>query len=108
MTNIYEKGEPDARQSDEPGGLFRKRYRKLTDAELAIHDEIKGYAEAMAQLIGSLNPVAYYRVSGIDPPAPPIIGRSDQLERTYDAAGVTLALRHLEDAVYRAVKALTA
>lgn len=46
MTHVYE-GKPDARQSDDnaaPVSLFRPRYRALSDAEKALHDEIKNKA----------------------------------------------------------------
>ncbi len=108
MASLFE-GEPDARQTDaavmEPAhSLFRKRYRKLSTAEVALQDAIKDKADELAKLIGVLNEpvatrlgVAVYRDDGM---------RWDLGER--DAANVTLAIRHLEDAVYRAVKALTA
>ena len=56
MANVYE-GAADARQSEsmtEPVSRFRPRYRALTDAEKALHDEIKG---AAAQLEGLFNRV---------------------------------------------------
>jgi len=103
MASIYENGQPDARQSDGPGGLFRKRYRQLDAEEIAQHDHIKDKAHELAQAIGALNPVAYARILGVTE-----AHTGYRMEKTYDGAGVTLALRHLEDAVYRAVKALTA
>lgn len=46
MANVYE-GTTDARQSGDvnmPVSRFRPRYRALTDAEKALHDEIKDKA----------------------------------------------------------------
>lgn len=104
--NVYED-KPDARQSDAATtapqhSLFRARYRQLTADELALHDAIKGKADELALLIGNLNPAIAARLGvgiAFDPAA-------DNMDR--DPASVTLAIRHLEDAVYRAVKALTA
>jgi hypothetical protein len=100
--NLYEGGQADARQSDAaapPPSLFRKRYKKLTDYEIALHDAIKDKADELARLIQL---VPQHTGDGVAPPA-------DPLERLAVNRGgnVTLALRHLEDAVYRAVKALT-
>lgn len=106
MADVFE-GKSDARQtSDEKHSpyntLFRKRYRQLTDDELILHDAIKDKADELAKLIGGLNPGVYARLVGVLPVAtPPGLHECDP-------AQVTLALRHLEDAVYRAVKALTA
>ncbi len=88
------------RTSDEPIGLFRKRYRDLGPLELTLHDAIKEKADELASLIGILSPDVGKRM-GIKPIA------GAQLPKLYDAAGVTLAVRHLEDCVYRAIKALT-
>lgn len=58
MANAYQ-GEPDARQQADtaaPVTRFRPRYRALTDAELALHDEIKRQADAMASLFGQIKP----------------------------------------------------
>lgn len=104
---IYEGGTGDARQNPTEvatpyNTLFRKRYRQLSNEEIMLHDAIKDKADELAKLFGMLNPVVYQRLVGAAP--------SDLLHgpRECDAAHVTLALRHLEDAVYRAVKALTA
>ena len=102
MASVFEGDKPDARQSDEPkldkaGALFRKRYRQLSDEEMALHDAIKDSETELAELFG--------RIPRGGPPS----GASDFLETIAfnRGANVTLALRHLEDAVYRAVKALT-
>ncbi len=109
MATLFE-GEPDARQTDAAlmapaHSLFRKRYRKLTDAEVALQDAIKDEADDLAKLIGALNPTVAERLGIVayaaDEPRWKIAGDSDP-------ASVTLAIRHLEDAVYRAVKGLTA
>jgi hypothetical protein len=108
MANVYE-GQPDARQGDDPAPtptLFRKRYKALSPDELALHDAIKDKADELAVLFAKVNR---------NSPA----GRDYDPSRTEDmmfidgisenrVANVMLALRHLEDAVYRAVKALTA
>jgi hypothetical protein len=104
--NLFKNGDADARQgAEEEPGLFGKRYRKLSAEELQQHDHIKDRAQALAQAIGALNPGVYARLLGVT-------GEGNltgfTMARSYDGAGVTLALRHLEDAVYRAVKALTA
>ncbi|HEY4383374.1 MAG TPA: hypothetical protein VGN34_02710 [Ktedonobacteraceae bacterium] len=82
--------------------MFRKRYRQLTADELALHDAIKDKADELAYLIGSLNPSIAHML-GVDMTSTATLEPS----MNCDAANVTLALRHLEDAVYRAVKALT-
>lgn len=48
MANLY-NSEPDARQSDEDIKVsrFRPRYRKLTEIEKEIHDDIKSKAEEL-------------------------------------------------------------
>ena len=88
-------GTPDARQSEEAEvqpafSLFRKRYRQLTPDEVALHDQIKDKADELYAL--------FLKVADIES------GMSQNRER---GANVTLAKRHLEDAVYRAVKGLT-
>jgi hypothetical protein len=52
MTHVFE-GPTDGRQSasvEEPVSRFRPRYRALTDAEKALHDEIKSKAAELEQL----------------------------------------------------------
>jgi len=48
MTNLYEN-QPDGRQADGaiPVSRFRPRYRALTDAEKALHEQIKAKAEEL-------------------------------------------------------------
>lgn len=48
MANVYE-GKTDGRQADTniPVSRFRPRYRALSDAEKALHDEIKAKAEEL-------------------------------------------------------------
>ena len=92
--DVYE-GAPDERQSEEPElnpvfSLFRKRYRQLNPDEVALHDQIKDKADELYAL--------FRQVSDIEK------GPDANRER---GANVTLAKRHLEDAVYRAVKGLT-
>ena len=70
--------------------LFRKRYRQLNPDEVALHDQIKDKADELYAL--------FRQVSDIEK------GPDANRER---GANVTLAKRHLEDAVYRAVKGLT-
>jgi ACT domain-containing protein len=97
MSTLYE-GEPDVRQSDSatlPPSLFRKRYKQLTPEEVALHDAIKDKADELARLFVQ-----------IDRSGAPLAAMLDNLA-VNRGANVTLALRHLEDAVYRAVKALT-
>jgi hypothetical protein len=100
MADVY-NGAPDERQATEAikPSLFRPRYRQLTADELALHDAIKRDAETLAVTIARLNPEVAGRLGVVDVANSPMRA---------DPASVTLALRHLDDAVYRAVKALTA
>lgn len=105
--NVYDNGQPDERQTDESAlapqhSLFRKRYRQLSAEDVALHDAIKDKADELAVLIAE---VALRR-----PEAPRTAGRQSILANVGEnqGANVTLALRHLEDAVYRSIKALTA
>jgi hypothetical protein len=93
--NLYENQQPDARQSTAPelaagDELFRSRYRQLSDAEVDLHDRIKRTAGMLAALFYEVEPIHK--------------GLSKNRER---GANVQMAIRHLEDAVYRGVKALT-
>ena len=93
--DLFAPGQADARQTDEPmvspgAALFRSRYRKLSEGELALHDALKTKAGELAEL--------FYQV------APVHLGHVPDREK---GANVQLAIRHLEDAVMRAVKALT-
>jgi hypothetical protein len=101
-------GQPDERQTEAAvispeHSLFRKRYRSLAQGEVELHDAIKDKADELARLIGQINPAVAMRL-GVDIVPNP----ADPYEMNRDPANVTLAIRHLEDAVYRAVKALTA
>jgi hypothetical protein len=60
MTNVYE-GQPDGRQADTAIQVsrFRPRYRALTDAEKALHDEIKTKASELEDLFGKVKPGRY-------------------------------------------------
>jgi hypothetical protein len=105
-TNVF-AGQPDERQTDAAlispeHSLFRKRYRALSPEEVSLHDAIKDKADELARLIGQLNPAVAKRL-GVDVTFDPT---ADNMDR--DPASVILAIRHLEDVVYRAVKALTA
>lgn len=77
---LYEDG-PDARQGDAATitSRFRPRYRKLDDAELKLHDEIKSAATVLESLFERIPP-----------------GRE-----------VSLGITNLEQAVMWAVKGLT-
>lgn len=110
MADVFE-GKPDARQTDADAtaprhSLFRARYRQLSVDEVALHDAIKAKADELATLIGRLNTGVASRLGVVPVPIPgeDVIA----LPAPKDPANVTLAIRHLEDAVYRAVKALTA
>ena len=114
MTNVYEGGQGDARQTDAAAipddcKLFRKRYRQLSTEEVALHDAIKDKADELAALVGKVTDMIGARPKG----AAPVhgVGTGHALLSSVannQGANVTLALRHLEDCVYRAVKALTA
>lgn len=107
MSNVYE-GTPDQRQTesenlDEQQLLFRKRYRALSEDELQLHDQIKDKADELAHLISQISRYSKPgRPPGLDDNATFIY-----LAATNRGANVTLSIRHLEDCVYRAVKALT-
>lgn len=100
MANVFENGEGDARQGgDIRPSLFRPRYRKLSDEEVALHDKIKAKADELAALFEQVD------VS----PRPDNASADGILVTLSQNRGghIVLGLRHLEDAVYRAVKALT-
>ena len=81
MANAFE-GQPDARQSDrvdQPVSRFRPTYRALTDAEKALHDDIKSKAVELEGLFDKVKP----------------------------CRELALGLTHLEEAVMWAVKGLT-
>lgn len=62
MANVYEKGEIDARQSDdvqEVVSRFRPRYRALTDDEKALHDQLKAKASELESLFEQVKPGRY-------------------------------------------------
>lgn len=100
-TNVYDD-EPDARQGGDDVAItmFRPRYRKLEPAEVEQHDEIKAQADKLAHLIARIDTTTR---APLTHPGQDVLTHI-ALNR---GANVTLALRHLEDAVYRAVKALT-
>ena len=101
MENVYQGGDADARQGDdEQVKLFRPRYRKLSDEEVALHDEIKGKAEELAELFAKIDTTPRATVPH---PSEDVVTHM-ALNR---GANISLAVRHLEDAVYRAVKGLT-
>ena len=57
MANVYKDGVADGRQSEDPNlapSRFRPVYRQLTDAEKALHDQIKAKAEELEQLMTSV------------------------------------------------------
>ena len=92
--NVYES-KTDERQTTTPvvadeHKLFRKRYRQLNPDEVALHDQIKDKADELYAL--------FLRVSPVN------VQQDVSRER---GSNVQLAVRHLEDAVYRAVKGLT-
>lgn len=96
VPHLYEGGKEDKRVSDEPtpgDNPFRPRYRKLGSKELDHHDKIK--LQAM-DLLTTFRQI------------PTIRAQDGQTNDGEGAANIKLAQRHLEDAVYRAVKALTA
>jgi len=102
------------RPEDEAPTLFRKRYRELSAEELKVHDEIKDTAEQLWALFQLVHPLQKERVR-----AQLMTQRGDRALSDMAGAVIThlaardvpqniqLAKRHLEDAVYRAVKALT-
>lgn len=62
MTNVYEGGKTDGRQSDDVAmkvSRFRPTYRALTDEEKALHDEIKNKAAELEALFERVKPGRY-------------------------------------------------
>ena len=62
MTNVYEDGKLDGRQSDDVAmkvSRFRPKYRALTDEEKALHDEIKNKAAELEVLFERVKPGRY-------------------------------------------------
>lgn len=95
MSNVFENGLTDTRQSEDAcvkpeHCLFRKRYRQMTPEEVTLHDAIKDKADELVNLIQAVG-------GDYNPHPNRDVGANKQL-----------AIRHLEDCVYRAVKALTA
>ncbi len=60
MAHVYE-GKPDERQSAEAIAVtrFRPKYRALTDAEKALHDDIKAKATELEVLFEQVKPGRY-------------------------------------------------
>lgn len=104
MGDVFEDN-PDGRQLESDrlpseAMLFRPKYRQLATDELDLHNEIKAKAAELAALFAKIDPTTREPL-----PSPSVdLLRHIALNR---GASVTLAIRHLEDAVYRAVKALT-
>jgi hypothetical protein len=99
--DVFE-GKPDARQAGHgqtspAPSLFRKRYRQLTPAEIELHDAIKDKADELAILFRMIGGTPMLKDGQALPHPDREVG-----------ANIQLGIRHLEDAVYRAVKALTA
>lgn len=109
MSNVYEGGQGDARQTDaaeipDDCKLFRKRYRQLSPEDVALHDAIKEKADELAALIAQIDNPPKQTNSGVrGTPAALLSGIANN-----NGAHIVLSLRHLEDCIYRAVKALTA
>ena len=105
--NVYE-GEPDSRQGDTRAPntsvgdkLFRKKYSKLTEEEIALHDKIKDAASNLADLYAEVEVIVKAK-QGDHSNSVVENAANNQI------ASVVLGVRHLEDSVYRVVKALTA
>ena len=102
--NVFDNGQGDARQLAAPTlksehSLFRKRYRQLEPQEVALHDAIKDKADEMVNLFTKI-------VSGQDTAI--MNGDADSVKRiNARQQDLGRAVAHLEDAVYRVVKALT-
>lgn len=113
MSNVYEDGQGDARQTDAAAipddcKLFRKRYRQLSPEEVALHDAIKDKADELAALIAKIDQQEdRSNKAAFDPNLTPQLGMLKRITQN-NTGHIILALRHLEDCVYRAVKALTA
>jgi hypothetical protein len=58
--------EPSARQqtaTGAPASRFRPRYRALTDAEKALHDQIKDKASELENLFNQVGPGRYHALA---------------------------------------------
>ena len=78
-TDLYESKADERQEGDIKVSLFRPRYRALNPEEVQLHDAIKSKADELAELIFKIK----------------------------ETPNTEYAIRHLEDAVYRAVKGLT-
>jgi hypothetical protein len=101
--SLFAQG-PDGREVEASGflpTLFRTRYRRLSPEELELHDQIKGKADELVEL--------FCRIPVIDkvPPKLPNLPVGVLRVMFSPRRNIDLALEHLEDSVYRAVKALT-
>jgi hypothetical protein len=68
MAHVYE-GQPDGRQSADPKmktSRFRLQYRAITDAEKALHDEIKAKAAELEALFERTPPGRYQSLAMTD------------------------------------------
>jgi hypothetical protein len=82
--------------------LFRPRYRELTAQELQHVDRIKAKASELAYDIALID--------GTPVPTDKTRAAADAMIEGMNGnrgANVTISLRHLEDCVYRAIKAIT-
>lgn len=99
MPDLYE-GQTDARQAQEPivPSRFRPRYRPLSEREKALHDAIKAKAAELEELFEQI-PVVRNLAADRE---------GVRINPSYLGRDGALAMTHLEDAVMRAVRALTA
>lgn len=94
MTDKHIDGTSDGRVVN---NTMRHQYRVLTDAEKALVNEVKTKGDEFLDLL--------HKVGGTGPYAVPNNTIYDP-ER-FGSANLTLSFRHIEDAVYRAVKHIT-
>ena len=96
MTNKHVDGTSDERVVNNTLG---HQYRVLTDAEKALVNEVKTKGDEFLDLLHKVGKTGPYTENLVDAVA------ADP-ER-FGSANLTLSFRHVEDAVYRAVKHIT-
>jgi hypothetical protein len=90
---MSERTFPSTSDGRTANNAMRHQYRILSEEEKSQIEEIKDLGAAFTQLL--------HRVGRTIPPASP-----DE-EHRFGSGNLTLAFRHVEDAVYRAVKHVT-
>ena len=96
MTNKHVDGTSDERVVN---NTLRHQYRVLTDAEKALVNEVKTKGDEFLDLL--------HKVGKTGPYTENLVGAVAADPERFGSANLTLSFRHVEDAVYRAVKHIT-